>query len=531
MRKMLTDYVSSFIYTMQSFFISTAVIVLLITAYLLWLRRSQHGHQRSRFQIRLTALFLICVLLPAVPLLFFVSTLLTQSLDVLLLPEVEKSLLSGIEAIKLQIENHAELFQAACRQNEPTPELMESWHISHWSKWENKNSELRAASSLPINSISENIPLPEPWGERQSQVRIDGEKVFSEVWLPCDDSSMVLIEIPLAPEVLAAKDKLSRAATVYNSLALIKEEVVRGKIIWTISSVAIFLLAGIAVFAARAMSRQISGPIEQLSSAMAKTATGDLTFQAEIKARDEIALLVDAFNKMIRDLRESREKLVASERIAAWREVARQVSHEIRNPLTPIHLALHRLRTRFEKIGSEAKVAKESFQSIDEELGALGRLAEAFSTFARLPEPKPEPTDLNELIRSTARVYENTPERLKLHLDLQESLPEKMLDRDQMRRVLTNLLKNAAEATPQSRICEVTIQTGIIDGRIKLEIKDNGAGLSAEALKKIFQPNFTTKREGAGLGLVMVKRIIEQHGGKIEVESIAGEGTTFKILM
>lgn len=516
---------------MPLFLISTSSIALLIAGYLFWLRRSQHGHQRSRFQIRLTALFLICVLLPAVPLLFFVSTLLTQSLDVLLLPEVEKSLLSGIEAIKLQIENHAQLFHNACHQSEPTSELMESWRISHWSKWENKNSEPNAVSSLPVNSIAKNISPPEPWGEPQSQVRIEGEKVFSEVWLPRDDSLMVLIEIPLAPEVLAAKDKLSRAATVYNSLALIKEEVVRGKILWTISSAAIFLLAGIAVFAARVMSRQISGPIEQLSSAMAKAATGDLTFQAEIKARDEIASLVDAFNKMIRDLRESREKLVVSERLAAWREVARQVSHEIRNPLTPIHLALHRLRTRFEKIGGEAKVAKESFQSIDEELAALGRLAEAFSTFARLPEPKPEPTNLNELIRSTARVYENTPERIKLHLDLQENLPTKMLDRDQMRRVLTNLLKNAAEATPPSRVCEITIRTGAIDGRIKLEVIDNGAGLSAEALKKIFQPNFTTKQEGAGLGLVMVKRIIEQHGGSIEVESMEGIGTTFKILL
>jgi nitrogen fixation/metabolism regulation signal transduction histidine kinase len=342
---------------------------------------------------------------------------------------------------------------------------------------------------------------------------------------------MVLIEIPLAPEVLAAKDKLSRAETVYNSLALIKEEVVRGKIIWTVCSVTIFLLAGIAVFTARAMSRQISGPIEQLSSAMAKAATGDLTFQADIKARDEIALLVDAFNKMIRDLRESREKLVASERLAAWREVARQVSHEIKNPLTPIHLALHRLRSRFEKIGGEAQVAKESFQSIDEELAALGRLAEAFSSFARLPEPKQEPADLNELIRSTARVYENTPERLKLDLDLQENLPAKMLDRDQMRRVLTNLLKNAAEATPQSSVCEVTLRTrAVANGRIELEVIDNGAGLSAEALKKIFQPNFTTKQEGAGLGLAMVKRIIEQHGGSIEVESVEGKGTAFKII-
>jgi nitrogen fixation/metabolism regulation signal transduction histidine kinase len=257
-----------------------------------------------------------------------------------------------------------------------------------------------------------------------------------------------------------------------------------------------------------------------------------LAFQANIAARDEIAVLVDSFNKMIRDLRDSREKLLASERLAAWREVARQVSHEIKNPLTPIHLALHRLRARFEKIDADPEVVKESFRSIDEELAALGRLAEEFSAFARLPEPKPEPTDLNELIRSTARLYENAPERMILHLDLYENLPSKMLDRDQMRRVLTNLLKNAAEATrPAQKKCEVTLRTRIQNECMVLEVSDNGAGLSEESRQKIFQPNFTTKREGAGLGLAMVKRIIEQHGGNIEVTSEAGKGTRFRILL
>jgi len=514
---------------MQLFLISIAVIALLIVAYLLGLRRSHKNHQRSRFQIRLTALFLLSVLLPSIPLLFFISTLLTQSLDVLLLPEIDKSLLAGIEAIKLQIENHARLFDAACGEMDPTTELLDNWQIASWSKWKNEEAGLQRIASAPAIDFAARISPPEPWGEQQSRVRLAGGKVFSEVWLPRPDSTMVLIEMPLAPEIFSAKEQLSRAEAVYNSLALIKEEVMRGKIIWTASSVAIFLLAGIAVFAARAMSRQISGPIEQLASAMSRVATGDLSFQAEITARDEIAALVDAFNKMIRDLRDSREKLLASERIAAWRDVARQVSHEIKNPLTPIHLALHRLRTRFEKIGGEAQVAKESFQSIDEELAALGRLAEEFSAFARLPEPKPEPTEVNALIRTTARLYELTPEKIIVHEDFAPNLPIKPIDRDQIRRVITNLLKNAVEATSKSRICEITLRTREAENRIIVEVSDNGEGLSPEAQQKLFLPNFSTKREGSGLGLVMVKRIIEQHGGTIEVTSEAGKGTTFRI--
>jgi len=384
---------------------------------------------------------------------------------------------------------------------------------------------------LPASAAAPSVIPPELWGEPQSRVRIEGEQAFSEIWLPSTDGAMVLIEFPLAPKVLAAKENLSRATAMYNSLALIKERVVREEIIWVIASVAILLLAGIAIFSARLLARQISGPIEQLSSAMSRAATGDLAFQADIAARDEIATLVEAFNKMTHDLRNSREKLIASERLAAWREVARQVSHEIKNPLTPIHLALHRLRTRFEKAGADPQVAKESFQSIDDELATLGRLAEEFSAFARLPEPKREPTDLNELIRLTARLYETTPERIVIHTDLQPDLPTKMLDRDQMRGVLTNLLKNAAEAVQGQDICEVTLRTLVAGEQIMLEVTDNGSGISPAALEKIFRPAFTTKREGAGLGLAMVKRIIEQHGGRIEVESTEGKGTTFRILL
>ncbi len=518
---------------MRIFLISTAGIVILLTAYLVWQYHAPPQRHRSRFQVRLAALFLICVFVPVLPLLFFVSTLLTQSLDVLLIPEVEKSLLSGLEVIKRQIEQHAMLFDAACNRRAPNLELMKDWNIIQWSKWNGGNRPLRLSSAVPDLSEAPSLSAPEPWGGRQSRVRIDGDSAISEVWLPADDTTMIFIECPVAPEVLAAKEDLSRMATIYNSLAVIKEGVVREQIIWTLASAAIIILAAIAVFAARALARQVSGPIEQLSTAMSRAATGDLTFQADISARDEIATLVEAFNKMIRDLRDSREKLMVSERLAAWREVARQISHEIKNPLTPIHLALHRLRMRFEKADADAdpQVLKESFQSIDEELAALGRLAEEFSTFARLPEPKREPSDLNEIIRSAVRLHESMPERLTVHADLHPDLPLKMLDRDQVRRVLTNLLKNAQEAAlSASTKCEVRLRTNIEGGKIILEVSDNGPGIPASALEKIFHPNFTTKKDGAGIGLAMVKRIVEQHEGSIEVKSAEGKGTTFRIL-
>jgi nitrogen fixation/metabolism regulation signal transduction histidine kinase len=243
---------------------------------------------------------------------------------------------------------------------------------------------------------------------------------------------------------------------------------------------------------------------------------------------------------MIDDLRVSREKLIASERLAAWREVARQVSHEIKNPLTTLQLALYRLRQRLPGGNDKSavtdadlqKTAGESFQSIDEELAGLRRLAEEFSEFARLPRAELMMGNLNEVVQVTARLHEaSNSDRMKIHLDLDPELPARPLDREQFKRLLNNLLKNALEAAPPSKRCEVHIVTRHHDERAVLEIADNGPGLASETRKHLFEPNFTTKREGSGLGLVMVKRIVEEHGGSIAVESEAGKGTTFRVVI
>jgi nitrogen fixation/metabolism regulation signal transduction histidine kinase len=291
---------------------------------------------------------------------------------------------------------------------------------------------------------------------------------------------------------------------------------------------------------ARRFSQNLSRPIEGLTATMGEVAGGNLHARAEIPARDEIGVLVDSFNRMIEDLRVSREKLIASERLAAWREVARQVSHEIKNPLTTLQLALYRLRQRLpdgaeKSAATDAdfqRTAAESFQSIDEELAGLRRLAEEFSEFARLPRAELVPGNLNEVVQMTARLHEaSNSDRMKIHLDLDPELPPRPLDREQIKRLLNNLLKNALEATPPNKRCEVRIVTRLQDDRAVLEIADKGPGLTPDARQHLFEPNFTTKREGSGLGLVMVKRIVEEHGGSIEVESETGKGTRFRVVL
>jgi len=197
-------------------------------------------------------------------------------------------------------------------------------------------------------------------------------------------------------------------------------------------------------------------------------------------------------------------------------------------------MALFRLRQRFNAVNAErhdAAVIGESFQSIEAELAGLRHLADEFSEFARLPKAEPAPANLNEIVQMTARLHEGGgPERAPIHLHLDPELPARPLDREQIKRLLNNLIKNALEAAPNRR-CEIRIATRQQDGRAMLEISDNGPGLSTAARAHLFEINFTTKREGSGLGLVMVKRIVEEHGGTIVVESEDGRGTLFRIVL
>ncbi len=573
---------------MEIFFLWFAGTLIILAGYLsyLWWRpdfpfiknkKGKSGH----FQVRLTVLFLLFALVPAVPLIFLVSSLYTSSMEILLVPKIEKSLRQGLEAVKQQLEARAHLFERATREVVLTPELLAKWQTDFCLIWRRDSVRAQLVSVVGADANARQRGLGfgvdrilEVWGQTGSELYKLGNNgagdsaaavTHCRVWFPRHvagnqsltngkpdtllktapkhNMEMVVISIPVEAALLTAKNELAEAARVYNTLALMKERLLQDKVLWSAAALLIMLLSGFSVYVARRFSHNLSRPIEGLTATMGEVAGGNLHARAGIPARDEIGVLVDSFNQMIEDLRFSREKLIASERLAAWREVARQVSHEIKNPLTTLQLALYRLRQRLpgeddkESVSPHRdadfqKMVGESFQSIDGELAGLRRLAEEFSEFARLPRAEPVPGNLNEVVQMTARLHEaSNSERMKIHLDLDPELPPRPIDREQIKRLLNNLFKNALEATPPNKRCEVQIVTRHQNARAVLEIADNGPGLALEAQKHLFEPNFTTKREGSGLGLVMVKRIVEEHGGSIEVKSEAGKGTRFRVVL
>ena len=239
--------------------------------------------------------------------------------------------------------------------------------------------------------------------------------------------------------------------------------------------------------------------------------------------------LARAFNQMIEDLRVSREKLIQAERLAAWQQVARQISHEIRNSLTPISVSLRRFRTHLEKEGDPKKVP-EILKTIQEEIRTMESMAAEFSDFARMPAPKKSTTDLNELIQSVVRLMSPATGQVNIKTQLAPDLPDIETDGDLIKRLLNNLIKNAVEASHDTGT--VTVTTASTDGsphRIILTVEDRGEGMDEETLENIFQPYYTTKRGGTGLGLVIVRKIVEDHGGEISVKSEKDAGTRFSV--
>jgi nitrogen fixation/metabolism regulation signal transduction histidine kinase len=223
---------------------------------------------------------------------------------------------------------------------------------------------------------------------------------------------------------------------------------------------------------------------------------------------------------MAQRLAEAREGLARAEREAAWREVARRLAHEIKNPLTPMRLSLHRLQKRADSVPERERAAvRDSLAALLQEVEHLTRLAEQFSQYARLPEPRHEPLDLAEVARSAAALHE--PGHLTLQVACDRPAPVRG-DRLLLSRAVHNLLLNACEASPEGGTVELRVETAGAEARV--DVLDRGPGLAPGLAEQVFEPYVSTKNRGSGLGLSLVRDIAAQHGGRIELANREGGG-------
>ena len=278
---------------------------------------------------------------------------------------------------------------------------------------------------------------------------------------------------------------------------------------------------------------RVTRPVRRLAESAREVAAGNWTARADVDSKDEIGDLARAFNQMTAQLIEQRDKLVQTERVAAWRELARRLAHELKNPLFPLQITVENLqRARQQHPDQFDEVFTESTATMLAELGSLKTIIGRFSDFAKMPPPQLQPLALNAVVRDVLRLFDpqfhapgRSPVEAKAELD--ETLGEIQADPDQVTRALRNLVLNALDAMPDGGA--LTVRTSRNHGSARLEVSDTGQGLTPEECSRLFTPYYTTKQHGTGLGLAIVQSVVSDHGGKISVSSEPGRGTTFRI--
>jgi len=278
---------------------------------------------------------------------------------------------------------------------------------------------------------------------------------------------------------------------------------------------------------------RVTRPVQKLAQGAREVSEGNWGTRVSVRGGGDIGRLAAAFNRMTTQLTEQREQLVQAERVAAWRELARRLAHELKNPLFPLQTTVENLqRAKQHNPDQFEEVFRESTGILLSEIENLKGIVGRFSDFARMPQPELGPVSLNDVVRGVVKLFEaqfgavgRPPITSELHLE--ENLPVIQADAALLRRALENLILNAMDAMPAGGV--LMLRTSHADGGVDLEISDTGSGLTPEECERLFTPYYTTKHHGTGLGLAIVQSVVSDHGGRITVESETGVGTSFHI--
>ena len=278
---------------------------------------------------------------------------------------------------------------------------------------------------------------------------------------------------------------------------------------------------------------RVTRPVERLAHAAQEVAAGNWNVRVDVSGGDELAQLAESFNRMTSELLGQKERLVQAERVAAWRELARRLAHELKNPLFPLQLTMENLvRARQQNPEEFEEVFRESSRTLLAEIANLKGIIGRFSEFSKMPQPQLQPVQVNEVIRGVVQLFQAQLEapgraKIKCELELDAHLKTVAADAELLHRAISNVVLNAMDAMPQGGT--LTLRTRHESGKVLIEVADTGAGITAEERERIFTPYYTSKAQGTGLGLAIVQSVVSDHGGRVRVQGEPGRGTTFVI--
>ncbi len=496
---------------------------------------------------RLLALFLLISLIPSLGLTLLVTLYLSRSIAALRNPETEHALAQSLEVIRQGVERlgsdarqHAEVMAL----DPDVQRLLRSGRTAELERELREQARSRGLDYICLYRIGPptervfgarlgpRITLPQP--ERGSLLGAleqgglitggDAPRQVSGV-APFGTGYLILAGYQLDPEISKEIVSLQENLAMYRKLGVYTW--ISQRSLWIFAAIWTVVLGLVSFALAYFVARDTARPVLELSAAMERVSGGDLLHRVKPSGTQEVRFLGDAFNRMGEELQSSRRALVRAERLAAWREVARAVAHEIRNPLTPIQFALERLREEARRPEApRAKVVEENAAVILKEVHSLQEFVSSFSAVAQLPEPHFAPCDVGALVTNVAKLYRGST-LVDFRVEVSGALPLAWADEAQIQRVLVNLIKNSLEASPERG--KVTLRAlhdaAGGDCGLRIEVEDEGPGMDPATLERAAAPGFTTKSTGSGLGLTLVQRIVDQHSGRFGLESHPGIGT------
>ncbi len=523
---------------------------------------------RSRIVIALIAL----TLGTALALSFVARSFLDRSLNLGINDEVRSVLSSALSVAKTSYNDHREALRRLGERLARSPEASAAFHSGDLPRLRRlvaaqeggeRVSEVeivRLTGSPSVVAPLARDDLMEALRSGPYLYRDERQGDLLRMLVPVRDGGRTAGALSLSERLDPTYFTIEQAAQTYEDIRLNNEQALRWALFYAflaVSSAVLLVAALVGVWIAFG----ITHPLRDLVRGTRELARDNLSHRIPRHRDDEIGLLIDSFNRMAADLQENRQQRVEAEKVAAWREIARRLAHEIKNPLTPIQLTVQQMRDKYP--GDDAayrRLLNDCADIVTDEVESLKNLVRAFADFARLPDLRVAPTDLNALIDEVSRLYADAP----LTLTLTDDLPPALVDETQMRRVLINLIENAEDALGEGGRITITTRNGETEeerrgdgetrgwgrplsvsgggeeegvspsgsgGWVEVEVSDTGRGISPEHLSRVFEPYFSTKRTGMGLGLAIVKNIVDQHGGQIAVESRVGSGTAFTICL
>ncbi len=375
-----------------------------------------------------------------------------------------------------------------------------------------------------IGPVKENLTSPRVM-ELIQKVLAQRSEAYTTVDMgPDAPQEEILHAIPLP----GYSDRVPAVLLVGNSL---EKELQLEKRIRDISLVIAGLAVFIGVIVSGIVTARVSRPIKNLAQAAGEIGQGNWDVRVETSGKDEIGKLAVAFNQMTEELMGQRERLVQSERVAAWRELARRLAHELKNPLFPLQITVENLlRARENTPEQFDEVFRESTSTLLAEIANLKTIIGRFSDFSKMPAPQIQAVDLNEMVRSVTQLFQGQlnrePARIRTDLQLGD-VPQVSGDPVLLRRVVENLVLNAIDAMPKGGM--LTFRTFMNEKFAVFELSDTGAGLTPEECDRLFTPYYTTKHHGTGLGLAIAQSVVSDHRGRITVSSRKDQGTTFHV--